>query len=312
MAEAPPLEDAEGLTLHPMLREVTEPVKYQNSPEPGDKFESDLPPTQEIPEHLNYVAEEETIPAGGVAAVDQSNVQPKIGVKMRGFCKWFDNKLGYGFIESRDPPVGKDFFVHQSSIHAPGWKSLKDGEELEFQLIIENGKYKAVSVTGPNGAFVQGNVEPYTPRQGGGRGRGREQKGVCFAFQSGNCGRGASCKFAHEVDSALPWPLGAQSSGEFGGRRSGFGGGAGGFGRNSGYGSPVYGRGGFPDMGYPGYNERPSFGYGGGRSTVGVCFDWQKAKCHRGDSCRFEHPPDEEGIMANGAAGGKEYYAAVE
>ncbi|MGQ9732463.1 MAG: cold-shock protein [Candidatus Zipacnadales bacterium] len=50
---------------------------------------------------------------------------------MRGKVKWFDVQKGYGFIE-RDGQ--KDVFVHFSFIQEPGFKTLADGEEVEYEL----------------------------------------------------------------------------------------------------------------------------------------------------------------------------------
>ena len=46
-----------------------------------------------------------------------------------GTVKWFDTKKGYGFIELEG---NKDVFVHFSEITEEGYKSLKDGEKVEF------------------------------------------------------------------------------------------------------------------------------------------------------------------------------------
>ena len=73
-----------------------------------------------------------------------------------GTCKWFNVVKGFGFIEvDGDAP---DVFVHQSDIYAPGFRSLAEGEAVEFKLAVDpnTGKSKAVEVTGPNGAYVQG------------------------------------------------------------------------------------------------------------------------------------------------------------
>jgi cold shock CspA family protein len=84
------------------------------------------------------------------------------GEPVSGKCKWFNVEKGYGFIalDGED----KDVFVHQSDIYAPGFRSLAEGEPLEFRLITDErtGKVKAVDVTGPDGAYVQG--APKEPR----------------------------------------------------------------------------------------------------------------------------------------------------
>ena len=49
-----------------------------------------------------------------------------------GQVKWFDPKKGYGFIVG---PAGEDVFVHFSQIQGDGFKSLQDGEEVEYELI---------------------------------------------------------------------------------------------------------------------------------------------------------------------------------
>ena len=48
-----------------------------------------------------------------------------------GTVKWFSEKKGYGFIEQNEGP---DIFVHYSSIDAPGFKTLADGERVSFEV----------------------------------------------------------------------------------------------------------------------------------------------------------------------------------
>lgn len=52
----------------------------------------------------------------------------------RGKVKWFSNQKGYGFITPED---GKDVFVHFSAIQGDGFKTLEEGQEVEFE--VENG-----------------------------------------------------------------------------------------------------------------------------------------------------------------------------
>ena len=61
-----------------------------------------------------------------------------------GTVKWFDDRKGYGFIEQEDGP---DVFVHHSGISGNGFKSLREGDRVTFD--IEEGKKgpAAVNVT---------------------------------------------------------------------------------------------------------------------------------------------------------------------
>ncbi len=48
-----------------------------------------------------------------------------------GTVKWFNEKKGYGFIEQEDGP---DVFVHQSAIKGAGFRTLKEGERVRFDI----------------------------------------------------------------------------------------------------------------------------------------------------------------------------------
>ena len=50
----------------------------------------------------------------------------------KGIVKWFNNSKGYGFI-GRDG--GQDVFVHYSSIRSDGYKTLAEGDEVEFDIV---------------------------------------------------------------------------------------------------------------------------------------------------------------------------------
>jgi CspA family cold shock protein len=49
----------------------------------------------------------------------------------RGRVKWFNAQKGYGFIEVED---GSDVFVHYSSIQMPGFRTLEEGQQVQFDL----------------------------------------------------------------------------------------------------------------------------------------------------------------------------------
>ena len=61
-----------------------------------------------------------------------------------GYVKWFNDSKGYGFIEQ---PGGRDVFVHYSAIQGEGYKSLQEGQLVEFELREGPKGPQAVNVT---------------------------------------------------------------------------------------------------------------------------------------------------------------------
>jgi CspA family cold shock protein len=56
-----------------------------------------------------------------------------MGQKIKGVVKWFSNSKGYGFItpENKD----SDVFVHHSGINGEGYKTLEEGQKVEFEIV---------------------------------------------------------------------------------------------------------------------------------------------------------------------------------
>lgn len=129
-----------------------------------------------------------------------------------GTVKWFSQEKGYGFLEREDGP---DVFVHHSAIQTQGFRTLNEGERVEFDVIEE-----------PKGLKAQ-NVVRLDEPQGGGGAPGGGDRG--FGGGGGGGGRGG-------------FGGGGGGRGGFGGGggggRGGFGGGGGGGGR----GGSRYGR----------------------------------------------------------------------
>lgn len=103
---------------------------------------------------------------------------PRLEMKSSGRVKFFNPTKGFGFITPTEG--GEDIFVHQSVIHSPGFRSLAENEEVEFEITEENGRRFATNVTGPNGGFVQGAPrrefdEQPRERRGGSGGNFRER-----------------------------------------------------------------------------------------------------------------------------------------
>ena len=63
---------------------------------------------------------------------------------VKGTVKWFNNQKGYGFIT---PESGKDVFVHFSAIQGDGYKSLEEGQAVEFEITKGPKGEQATNVT---------------------------------------------------------------------------------------------------------------------------------------------------------------------
>jgi CspA family cold shock protein len=82
------------------------------------------------------------------AAGDQRNLQHKgTGNIMaeQGTVKWFNDAKGYGFISRQN---GEDVFVHFSAIQAGGFRSLQEGQQVEFDVVKGPKGWQAENVKG--------------------------------------------------------------------------------------------------------------------------------------------------------------------
>ena len=62
---------------------------------------------------------------------------------MNGTVKWFNNQKGYGFISDEN---GNDVFVHYSGLDMEGYKTLEEGQAVEFDVVDGNKGSQAVHV----------------------------------------------------------------------------------------------------------------------------------------------------------------------
>ena len=84
-------------------------------------------------------------------------MRTNLDMKVTGRVKFFDTVKGFGFITPDNG--GEDVFVHQTAILSQGFRSLAEGEPVEFDIANDPNKGNkkfAANVTGPNGSYVQG------------------------------------------------------------------------------------------------------------------------------------------------------------
>jgi cold shock protein len=77
----------------------------------------------------------------------------------KGTVKWFNNAKGFGFLGREG---GADVFVHYSSIQSDGYKSLKEGDEVEFDIIQGSKGPQADHVVRVNDVAPQTTAAPQT------------------------------------------------------------------------------------------------------------------------------------------------------
>ena len=71
-----------------------------------------------------------------------------MATRTRGTVKWFNSEKGYGFVTPED---GADVFVHYSEIKGSGYRSLNEGDKVEFEITDGKKGKQASSVTLVNG-----------------------------------------------------------------------------------------------------------------------------------------------------------------
>lgn len=62
---------------------------------------------------------------------------------MIGRVKWFNNEKGYGFIDYKE---NEDIFVHYSAVEVEGYKTLSEGQLVEYKLVETSKGYQAINV----------------------------------------------------------------------------------------------------------------------------------------------------------------------
>ncbi|NUM54044.1 MAG: cold shock domain-containing protein [Candidatus Hydrogenedentes bacterium] len=69
------------------------------------------------------------------------------GNHLKGRVKWFNDQKGFGFITRENSP---DVFVHHSAIRMEGFRTLREGEEVQFELLESPKGLQAVNVSRPD------------------------------------------------------------------------------------------------------------------------------------------------------------------
>jgi CspA family cold shock protein len=82
---------------------------------------------------------------GGSGVENVTTVIEKVALgRCEGKVKWFNDKKGYGFILSSEGP---DVFVHHTAIQMDGFRTLREGEDVAYDLIDGNKGLQAVNVS---------------------------------------------------------------------------------------------------------------------------------------------------------------------
>ena len=76
----------------------------------------------------------------GYASLSREDTQ----LRIKGKVKWFNDQKGFGFIEQAN---GQDLFVHYTAIQGQGFKTLEEGQEVEFEVVEGPKGLQAANVT---------------------------------------------------------------------------------------------------------------------------------------------------------------------
>ena len=87
-----------------------------------------------------FVVRLEAVEKHQIAQMSEKEIQ----VKEQGTVKWFNASKGFGFIQRQS---GEDIFVHFSAIQADGYKSLNEGQAVEFEVTSGPKGLQAANVT---------------------------------------------------------------------------------------------------------------------------------------------------------------------
>jgi CspA family cold shock protein len=96
---------------------------------------------------LYFVAPVESATGEQAAVVVAILVRQARSMRITGKVKWFNNAKGYGFIEREG---GNDVFVHFSAIQGSGFRTLEEGQAVEFEIVDGPKGPQAGNVTKPS------------------------------------------------------------------------------------------------------------------------------------------------------------------
>jgi len=128
-----------------------------------------------------------------------------------GSVKWFSNEKGYGFIERQN---GEDVFVHHSDIVGEGFKTLRQGESVEFEVMEADKGPKARNVV-REGEDVPAQ-DGAAPAGGAASDRPSGRSGGSVAAASGNGGSAADGSSGRSLAAQLKEKLGRRFFGDEG------------------------------------------------------------------------------------------------